>query len=219
MVVASGHYHACNIPDIPGLSEVKRTFPESVRHSKLYRSAHKFEGQRVLLIGGGISSLDIAKDLSTVARQVIQSTRGGAYDLPAHLLPDNAVRVGPIRSFHLVDEEWDSLRPSTFREHGSVTLADGRNICHIDQIIVCTGYHVSFPYMRQYHADGIRSDEANATVLVTDGQQTHNLHKDIFYIPDPTLTFIGVPYHVATFSALEFQASVSSSFIYIVHQC
>lgn len=34
----------------------------------------------------------------------------------------------------------------------------------------------------------------------------HNLHKDIFYIPDPTLAFVGVPYHVATFSLFEFQA-------------
>jgi hypothetical protein len=34
----------------------------------------------------------------------------------------------------------------------------------------------------------------------------HNLHKDIFYIPDPTLSFIGVPYYTATFSLFEFQA-------------
>jgi len=34
----------------------------------------------------------------------------------------------------------------------------------------------------------------------------HNLHKDIFYIPDPTLSFIGAPYHIATFSLFDFQA-------------
>jgi len=28
----------------------------------------------------------------------------------------------------------------------------------------------------------------------------------MFYIPDPTLTFVGVPYHVATFTLFEFQA-------------
>lgn len=43
-------------------------------------------------------------------------------------------------------------------------------------------------------------------LLVTDGTMTHNLHKDIFYIPDPTLSFIGVPFHCATFSLFEFQA-------------
>jgi hypothetical protein len=36
----------------------------------------------------------------------------------------------------------------------------------------------------------------------------HNLHKDIFYIPDPTLAFIGVPYHAAAFTLFGFQAQV-----------
>lgn len=34
----------------------------------------------------------------------------------------------------------------------------------------------------------------------------HNLHKDLFYIPDPTLAFVGVPFYTATFSFFEFQA-------------
>jgi hypothetical protein len=36
----------------------------------------------------------------------------------------------------------------------------------------------------------------------------HNLHKDIFYIPDPTLAFVGVPFFTATFTLFEFQAMV-----------
>jgi hypothetical protein len=43
---------------------------------------------------------------------------------------------------------------------------------------------------------------------VTDGTQRHNLHKDIFYIPDPSLIFVGVPYFTATFTLFEFQAMV-----------
>lgn len=34
----------------------------------------------------------------------------------------------------------------------------------------------------------------------------HNLHLDIFYIPDPTLAFVGVPFYTATFTLFEFQA-------------
>ncbi|RDW64791.1 hypothetical protein BP6252_10442 [Coleophoma cylindrospora] len=49
-------------------------------------------------------------------------------------------------------------------------------------------------------------EEADEQVLVTDGLQMHNLHKDIFYIADPSIAFIGVPYHVATFSLFEYQA-------------
>jgi hypothetical protein len=41
----------------------------------------------------------------------------------------------------------------------------------------------------------------------------HNLHKDIFYIPDPTLAFVGVPYFTATFTLFEFQAmAVAAAF-------
>lgn len=36
----------------------------------------------------------------------------------------------------------------------------------------------------------------------------HNLHKDIFYISDPSLAFVGVPFFTATFSLFDFQAMV-----------
>ena len=147
--------------------------------------------------------MDIARDLGSVARAVYQSSRGGPYDLPSHLLPDNGARIGAIRSF-------DAPSSSELAADGSiqatVTLSSGERLCGIHRVIVCTGYHVSFPFMRQYHANGVRAENADENVLVTDGQQTHNLHKEIWYIQDPTLAFIGVPYHVATFSLFEAQA-------------
>ena len=65
---------------------------------------------------------------------------------------------------------------------------------------------MSLPFLRQYHSDSTPVHQATDTELVTDGTQTHNLHKDIFYIPDPTLIFIGVPYYTAAFALFEFQA-------------
>jgi hypothetical protein len=203
VVVATGHYHACNVPDIDGLADWKRDFPQSVQHSKLYRSSEAFKGQNVLLIGSGVSSIDIARDLGNVARTVYQSSRGGPYDLPSHLLPDNAARVGGIKAFNRpsgTDLANDASIP------GTVTLQSGEQLCGIHHVIVCTGYHVSFPFMRQYHRDGKADADVDESCLSASGQQTHNLHKDIWYIPDPTLAFIGVPYHVATFSCFEFQA-------------
>lgn len=50
------------------------------------------------------------------------------------------------------------------------------------------------------------AQDADDYVLVTDGTQMHNLHKDIFYMPEPTLSFVGVPYYGATLSLFEFQA-------------
>lgn len=202
VVVASGHYHAPNIPSLPGLADWKRAFPDAVQHSKLYRSNAGFEGKNVLLVGAGVSSMDIAKDLGPVARSVYQSSRGGMYDLPSHLLPDNAARIGGVKSFDSlsIEKSLDGSIP------GTITLQDGRKLCNIHHVILCTGYHVSFPFMKSHHADSVQPEDADENVLVTNGQQTHNLHKDIWHIEDPTLGFVGRPYHIATFSFFEFQA-------------
>lgn len=42
VVVASGHYHAPRVPDIPGLSDVKQRWPSRVLHSKGYRKPEAF---------------------------------------------------------------------------------------------------------------------------------------------------------------------------------
>lgn len=60
--------------------------------------------------------------------------------------------------------------------------------------------------MSHLHADNVKVEDANEEILVTDGTMVHNLHKDTFYIPDPTLSFVGTPYYVATFTLFEFQA-------------
>lgn len=45
VVIASGHYHACRIPDIPGLAVWKKRWPSRVQHSKSYRHPSGFKDQ------------------------------------------------------------------------------------------------------------------------------------------------------------------------------
>jgi hypothetical protein len=204
VVVASGHYHGCKIPAIPNLPALKSTFPNRISHSKSYRRATGFEGKNVLLVGGGVSSTDIAKDISKVANNIVQVTRNGTYDLPAGMLPENARRVGPIQSFSFENPgrelRDDEVLPAV------VHFQDGTSLSGFHRIIFCTGYHCALPFLKSFHADSVKPADADERLLVTDGLMVHNLHKDIFYIPDPTLAFVGVPYHIATFSLFEFQA-------------
>jgi hypothetical protein len=79
-------------------------------------------------------------------------------------------------------------------------------VLHVDRVIIATGYLMTVPFLPELNADSVPIEEANDTVLVTDGTQYHNLHKDIFYIPDSTLAFVGVPAYSATFTFFEFQA-------------
>ncbi|TAQ91422.1 hypothetical protein B7494_g135 [Chlorociboria aeruginascens] len=198
VAVASGHYHACRVPDIPGLQEWKAAWPDRVQHSKGYRKPDDFKGQNVLIIGGGVSSLDIAREISHTANEIYQSVRGGEFDLPIVFLPEHTERVGEVASFEIPSSPESSP--------GAITLVDGRVLHGIERVVLATGYHITYPFLRQYHNDSTAVQDADETVLVTEGIQVHNLHRDIFYIPDPTLAFIGAPYYIATFSFFEYQA-------------
>jgi hypothetical protein len=202
--VASGHYHAPNIPDYPNLKAWKTAFPTRIMHSKSYRSPTPFAGKNVLVIGAGVSSTDICRELGGVANKIWQSSRGGEYDLLPSMLPDNCTRVGSIAGFSSLGSTADLKDEDALP--GNVVLSSGDTINDIHHVILGTGYHMSYPFLSHLHADALSPEDATERTLVTTGQITHNLHKDIFYIPDPTLAFIGIPYHVATFSLFEFQA-------------
>jgi hypothetical protein len=157
-----------------------------------------------LVIGAGVSSTDICRELGDVANKVWQSSRGGEYDLLPSMLPDNCTRIGSIAGFSPLASSSDLKDDDTLP--GFVIFSSGDKLNNIHHIILGTGYHMSYPFLANFHADDLSPEDATETTLVTTGQVTHNLHKDIFYIPDPTLAFIGIPYHVATFSLFEFQA-------------
>lgn len=108
--------------------------------------------------------MDIARDLSQTARSIFQSSRGGAYDLSSFVLPENGARVDGIESFGDI-ESGDLADDDSIP--GVITLRSGKRLCRIHQVIVCTGYHVSFPFLRQFHADGLQPEEADEKVCIT----------------------------------------------------
>ncbi|OIW34139.1 FAD/NAD(P)-binding domain-containing protein [Coniochaeta ligniaria NRRL 30616] len=210
VVIASGHYNLPRIPDTAGLKEWKATFKDRVIHSKQYRKAETFRGKNLLIIGAGVSSTDICRELGEVADKIFQSVRGGAFDLPPSLLPEVAERVAEVSSYE-VDAGCASDVPLAPEDHipGRIVLRDGRALSDIDYVIIATGYITSYPFLPQLHSDTVPAAEAGPHLVVTaDGEMAHNLHKDIFYIPDPTLAFVGVPYYVATFSLFDFQSQI-----------
>ncbi|OAL00080.1 FAD/NAD(P)-binding domain-containing protein, partial [Phaeosphaeriaceae sp. SRC1lsM3a] len=208
VIVASGHYHAPRVPATPGLAEWKRRWPDRVQHSKRYRTPEGADGKNYLLVGGSVSSTDIARELGPLAKRIYQSQRQGTFDLPASLLPENGYRVDEVVSYDIpVSGESNQLDP-TEPIPATVTLKSGEKLCDIHHVILCTGYHLTLPFLTHLHSDSTAATQADEQVLVTDGTQFHNLHKDIFYIPDPSLVFIGVPFYTATFTLFEFQAMV-----------
>lgn len=136
--------------------------------------------QKVLLIGAGVSSVDIAKEISPFATQIYQASRSGDFDLPVTALPDNASRVSHVKSFEI-------LESARVADDGgqklpvSVQLDSGDRIYDLDYVVLCTGYSFSLPFLPQLHDDVRSFQEADETVLVTrEGRQIHNLHKGEF---------------------------------------
>jgi hypothetical protein len=123
-------------------------------------------------------------------------------------LPAHAVRVPLVTKFALDDgPKIAEQLPGDQPIPGTAVLADGQVLNDIHSVIVATGYITSYPFLPQLHSDTAPVTEAGEDLVVTsDGEMAHNLHRDIFYINDPTLAFVGVPYHIATFSLFDFQA-------------
>ena len=79
LLAANGHHWDPRMPSYPG------EFTGPFIHAHFYKSAARFAGQRVLVIGGGNSACDIAVEIGRIARQCCISMRRGYYFFPKFL--------------------------------------------------------------------------------------------------------------------------------------
>lgn len=77
------HYHTPRLPAIPGME----TFPGLQLHSHAYRVPDTMVGKTVVVLGAGPSGLDLALEISKVAKQVGLSVRTSF--MPFRALPSS----------------------------------------------------------------------------------------------------------------------------------
>lgn len=130
--------------------------------------------------------------------------------MPAGVLPKNGSRVSEVAAIDV--EKIGQASSSLARRPFVVRLKCGRTLHDVDHIIICTGYLFTLSFLPQHNDGDTAPVDANDEVLITDGGQVHNLHRDIFYIPDPTLAFVGIPIFTTTFTLFEFQAITIATF-------
>ncbi|KAH9475713.1 Flavin-containing monooxygenase ustF2 [Psilocybe cubensis] len=206
VVVATGRYNAPNVPNISGIKDWNDRFPGHIIHSCQYRRPESMANKTVLVIGAASSGGEISRDLITNVKTIYQSIR--PQNAPLFIrqlevflrrLPKNVTLVGEIKRFH---------PPASEFSQGQVELMNGTIITGIDQIIFTTGYRYNYPFLPQFRNSGIDMSEdvsyGAVQPIVTDGTHLRSLYLDVFYIPDPTLTFVNANHGMQSFTYAEF---------------
>ena len=95
LLVASGHHWDPRMPSYPG------TFGGELLHSHAYKTAERFAGQRVLVIGGGNSACDIAVETARCSARTAISMRRGYWFVPKFFmgLPTDVINDRLMRKF------------------------------------------------------------------------------------------------------------------------
>ena len=126
IIVGTGHYSIPSIPFFPGIDQ----FPGRVVHSHSFRNASHFVGKRLLVVGSSYSAEDIVTQcLKYGAENIVCSwrTKPMGFKWPPQLTEKPLV---------------------TKIEDNTVHFKDG-TMAEVDDIILCTGYLYSFPFMEE----------------------------------------------------------------------
>lgn len=179
VVVANGHNEHPYVPDVPGLREWSEVDRDSITHAKFYVDAEPYKHKNVLVVGNYASGGDLSTQIGVVANQVYVSTT-------AETLTESEFEQ---ILFHPVVERYDVATRSA-------TLKGGRVLKDLDAIVFCTGYLYTLPFLNEYLPG------------LTNGQYIKDLYRQMFYIHDTTLSFIGVNKLASPFPLSESQAAI-----------
>lgn len=184
VVVASGHFSTPNIPDFKGLAEFEATFGDgSVIHAHNFRNGKAYQGKNILTVGASYSAEDIASQcLKYDVGNVTMCSRGR--DMGCFKWPSNVVCKKNLERID-VDEK------KVYYSDGS--FSEGLP----DNIILCTGYVHSFPFLSPEIAI---TPKRNTLVL-------EQLYKGIFLEHCPRVMYLGMQDQWFTFSLFLGQAS------------
>ncbi|OAA66669.1 thiol-specific monooxygenase [Niveomyces insectorum RCEF 264] len=184
LVVATGHYNIPFFPEIQGLVAYNDRFPGRVIHSKHFRSADKFAGKKVIVVGGSVSAHEIVHEILLVAHHPVYAS----------------LRGPPIPVFGLTPFEHPHVQIKKEiiqfdAQSGHITFADGSVLEDVDYVVFGTSYNFSIPFLPHVQD---RIKRAN--------RRLPGVYQHTFDIEDASLAFVGFLGGGFTFRAYEYQA-------------
>ncbi|XP_028410089.1 flavin-containing monooxygenase FMO GS-OX-like 2 [Dendronephthya gigantea] len=178
VVVCNGHFAVPKFPEFPGMD----TFPGNVIHSLDYDKQDNYQDETVVVLGAGSSGLDIAMELSQVSKKVYLVH---LYNKIASELPKNVQEIsGTITACFA---------------NGSVEINHDELLEKVNAIIICTGYHYSFPFLKQECGINVKNNAI------------FSLYKHIFCTKYPSLAFVGICIRISPFPFFSAQAQCIAS--------
>lgn len=167
VILAHGHFETPFFPQVPGLDEWIKTSPQTISHAKYYNDAASFKGEKVLVVGNSASGVDLCTQLSSVADEVFLSIR----------------QSSDLDNLNPVVQVIDAVASYNYRDN-SIKTVSGKVYSGFDKIIFCTGYLYNVPFLKCY----LEGEHA----VIGNGSHICNLYKQMFYVYDPTLVFVGL---------------------------
>lgn len=190
VVVANGHYDCAFIPNIKGVGDWHSAYPGSIIHSKNYKRPENYEEKKVVVVGAGVSGIDIANQVAPHAQYPLLLSRRAAKGSSSPLAPEKTAieDVSEIEEF--------------ITDNRTIRFIDGRIETGVDAVIFCTGYLYSYPFLQNLEP-----------AVVTTGNRTENLYLHMFYHEEPTLSFLCLPIRIVPFIIAEVQGALVARFL------
>lgn len=187
VLVATGRFNVPYFPYIENLDKFNKEHPGVVLHTKTVRDSERFRGKKVLLVGGGVSALDLLQYFIPKCSEVWHSTNRSSLDEP----PTKPKYGGKKESWSdeiICDRSLPTVEVPRIKkfEGETVIFENGQSEKGFDHIIFATGYHLHFPFL-----------EGEGHVNVVGGKnlpqnKADNLYLYGFTISDPTLAHVGL---------------------------
>uniref|UniRef100_A0A0D9XM99 Flavin-containing monooxygenase n=1 Tax=Leersia perrieri TaxID=77586 RepID=A0A0D9XM99_9ORYZ len=174
VVVCNGH---CTVPLVPKLRGIGNWKGKQM-HSHNYRTPEPFQDQIVIVIGLGASGVDIAREVSKVAKEVHIASRY------------TEDRLGKVDMYQNV---WLHSEVDCIQDDGQVRFSEG-SVVAADTILYCTGYRYHFPFL-------------DMEGLTVDDNRVGPLYKHVFPPKHaPNLSFVGLPVKTIIFQLFELES-------------
>ncbi|GMM30763.1 hypothetical protein DAMA08_035080 [Martiniozyma asiatica (nom. inval.)] len=196
VAVCVGRFNVPFMPFVNGMKQYVDKNPGKVMHSKAFRNTENLKDKKVLIVGSGISAIDILQYLFPICKEVHISGnsvnsfgKNNASEEERKKLADWVERI-------LSDSSLPLFKHSRIKEFKDeiVSFEDGSSD-NFDVIIFCTGYHLYYPFLE------IPENKEKGYVSITSGvdgnpnyarTKVDNLYLYTFTTADPTLAHVGV---------------------------